>query len=426
MSAGEFRETMMLYVLLHGNGVAEIERDGAGRPRNLWPLLPHRTRREIVNGVPWYVTRIGEEPATREIKLRPENVIHIKNFGPDGTWGYSTITLARNSWGLGLAGEKFANRYFKNNGTPSGVLEHPEVMEDGAYNRLKRDWKDFHEGLDNAARIAILEQGTKYTPISFNHKDSQWLESREFQAVDVARWFNLPPHKLGVLTDANYSNMTEKNREYLSTGLMRWQVKWQDEYDDKLLSKREKEKDSHFHEFNNKALLQGDIKTRNEAYAVALGGHPYMTPNEVRGLENMNAVEGGDEIPQPLNMGGAEDENGEAESGEGKAEGDKVAAKIEELLRCEANRVCHAARTAKNFVGWLDAFYGRWLDTWIEALDLTADNGASVVVTQIETRKAVCLGVSGEVTGKEELSAALASATALWPTLAEQYRKQLL
>jgi HK97 family phage portal protein len=387
-------------------------------------LLPHRTKREIDDaGNLWYVTRIGQEPGAQEVRLRPENVVHISNFGPDGTWGYPTITLARNSWGLGLAGEKYANRYFRNNGTPSGTLEHPGHLDDEAYTRLRRDWTKMHEGMDNAARVAVLEEGTKYNPIAFSQKDSQWLESREFQREEVASWFNLPPHKLGVLKDANYSNMVEAERHYLSTGLMRWLRKWSDEFDSKLLGKKEQEAESHFFEFNTKALLQGDIKSRNEAYAVALGGNPYMTPNEVRGLENLNADEApeSDEIPQPLNMGGVKDE-GEGEPETPPETDDKVTAKLGELLQCEANRICHAAKTAKNFVGWLDAFYTRWAETVIEAVP---DIDSPLVLDWMNRHKEECLDAAGKVPEKDQLWARLSAVTAVWPARAAEYSERL-
>jgi HK97 family phage portal protein len=426
MSAATFRETLMLHALLFGNGVAEIERNNRKQPVALWPLVPSRTSLEVAGGTPWYVTRIGEEPGARPARLRPENVIHIRNFGPDGLWGYSTITLARNSWGLGLAGEKYANRYFKNNGMPSGVIEHPAVMSKEAYDRLRRDWREMHEGLDNAGRVAILEQASKYTPVAFSQRDSQWLESRQFQREDVASWFNLPPHKLGVLKDANYSNMAEGNRVYLTTGLRRWEVKWQDEYNEKLLTDREKEEDSHFFEFNNDALLQADIETRFNAYSTALGGHPFMTPDEVRGRDNMNTIEGGDQLPQPLNMStgreGADDEPA-----------DKVEAKIAELLQCEANRVCHAAKTAANFVGWLDAFYGRWVETvagavgaaWGENDPMHPESIALTAMQWADAHKRECLEAAGEAADGATLGAVLSAVTAGWSGCAAEYYRQV-
>lgn len=425
MSAATFRETMMLHVLLWGNAVAEIERDERGIPTALWPLLPDRTSKFLdPNGQLWYLTRVGTEGQTRELRLRPENVVHIANFGTDGGWGVSTIQHARNSWGLGLAGEKYANKFFANNGMPSGTLDVPYVLDDEPYERLRRRWRAAHEGLNNTARVAILEQGTKYTPIAFSQKDSQWLESRVHQKREVASWFNLPPHKLGDLEDANYSNMVEKNRDYLCTGLMRWLVKWQDEYDEKLLSLPEKQGDSHYFEFNTDALLRADIKTRYEAYSIALGGHPFREINEVRANENLNSLEGGDFLPRPLNISGAMEEEEEEESAGSLSQPvPNNRGKVLELLQCEANRVAHAARTAKNFLGWLKSFYSRWPATLQEALGETTS--ADEIQDWSSQHELECVELAGEAHGAEDLHARIQALTVAWFTRTEQHHHQL-
>ena len=430
MSAGTFRETMMLYTLIYGNGVAEIEWSAGRRVKALWPLLPEVTHREIDDsGNLWYVTRVPNgNGGTEEKFLRPENVVHISNFGVDGTWGFSTITLARDSWGLGLAAENYASTQFRNNGTPSGVLETDRVMDDGEYGRLRRSWAEAHEGVDNAARVAILEQGTQFKTLAFSQKDSQWLESREFQREEVASWFNLPPHKLGVLKDANYSNMSEANRHYLSSGLMRWEVKWQDEYNEKLLSKTEKEEYSHFFEFNNSAHLRGDIKSQSEAYSSGLGGAAYLTQNEVRGFLNLNAVEDGDEIPQMLNIAGNDETvEGDEDTSGATASNSLVrhAASVRELLSCEANRVSYAARTARNYVEWLDAFYSRWAQIVSESMEREGvDHTEADVSRWVDAHKEECLEISGSVQEKEALVAGIAASTALWPGRCYDYIAQ--
>lgn len=414
MSAATFRETMMLHALLTGNGVAEIQRDGRGRPVWLWPLVPHNTSVEIVDGQLWYLTRIGEETVQR--RLRPENVLHIRNFGWEGIWGQSTIDVAKNSWGLGLAGEKYANRYFKNNGRPSGVVKHPGKLNDTAYNRLKRDWRDTHEGLDNAARVAILEEGAEYQATAFNQRESQWVESREKQREEVAGWFGLPPSKLGVLHESNFSNMVEQARAYFATGLRRWQIKWQDESNWKLLTKKERE--TYFYEFNNDALLQADTKTRYEAYTSGLGGHPFLQVNEVRGKENLDSVEGGDVIPEPLNM------NPQRDGAEGGKESDRsgtpnaMADKITSLLENESRRVTHAAKSATNFVEWLEAFYTEWPATVAAATTVplvTAETWAA-------ESKEICLTVAGKAT-KGQLHGMIAASAMAWSSRAVRYSK---
>lgn len=364
----DFAETVMLYTLLWGNGIAEIEWDRRGRPVQLTPLLPDRTWCEIVDGVPWIVTRQGEDrkDLTSYRKIRYDDVVHIRGASWDGIWGISVVAKARNSWGLGLSQEKYANKFFSNNATPSGVLEHPGKFQDeDALKRLRNDWEKIHTGLDNAGRVAILEQGMKFTPMSFNNRDSQWLEGRKFQRTEIASWFNLPPHKIGDLEKATFTNIEEQNRSYLQTSLMRWLVKWQEELREKLLTDKEKADDSKFFEFNVAALLRGDITSRYEAYKTGLGGAPFLTVNEIRRMESMPGVEGGDEIRNPLNMddpGGADnvvEESGEAQN----AIKETFRVQLRYWANREAIRIRHEALSPARFTDWMDRFYadGEWV-----------------------------------------------------------------
>lgn len=371
MSWQDFAETMTLYAILWGNGVAEIKRDSRGRPVQLTPLLPDRTWLEVVDGRPWIVTRQGEDTkATASYrKIRYENVLHIRGLSWDGIWGINVVAKARNSFGLGLGQEKYANKYFSNHAMPMGTLEHPGKFTDAsAVERLRRDWGKIHEGLDNVGRVAILEQGMKFNPMSFNNRDSQWLEGRKFQRGEIASWFNLPPHKVGDLEKATFTNIEEQNRSYLQTSLMRWLVKWQEELREKLLTEREKQEDSHFFEFNVAALLRGDIKSRYEAYKTGLGGAPFLTQNEVRRMESMPGIEGGDEIRNPLNMAdpGGEENDEDDQAGANDAGGRGGQDPVKEAFRrqllyfadVEARRIRAEAKEPAKFTDWVDRFYG--------------------------------------------------------------------
>lgn len=367
MSWQDFAETIMLYALLWGNGVAEIKRDSRGRPVQLTPLLPDRTWLETVDGVPWIVTRQGEnkEATGSYRKIRYEAAVHVRGLSWDGLWGISVIAKARNSFGLGLAEEKYANKFFSNHAMPAGTLEHPgKFKDDDAIKRLRSDWQKIHEGLDNVGRVAILEQGMKFNAMSFNNKDSQWLEGRKFQRGEIASWFNLPPHKVGDLEKATFTNIEEQNRSYLQTSLMRWLVKWQEELHQKLLTEKEQTEDTHFFEFNVAALLRGDIKSRYEAYKTGLGGAPFLTQNEVRRMESMPGVEGGDEIRNPLNMddpGGADNEERDQEAGQAAGQDAVKEAFRRQLLYfadVETKRIRAEAKDAKKFTDWMDRFYG--------------------------------------------------------------------
>lgn len=355
MSAAVFKETLQAHVLLWGNGYAEIERNPRGDAVALWPLLPDRTKPGMVDGALWYITTIDDGS---ERKLRAENVLHIKGLGFDGLRGYSIVAMARNSFGLGLAAEKYASKFFANDATPGGVLEHPAKLDDESFERVRDSWNDLHEGLDNKHRIAILEEGMKFQAISIPMKDAQWLEARTFQRTDVASWFCLPPHKVGDLSRATFGNIEEQNRDYLNTSLMRWLEKWAQECDEKLLREREKDADSHFFEFLTAALLRGDLLRRAQAYASGIAAR-WLNPNEVRAMENLNPYEGGDEFVNPhINPTNPpadpepEPDNDEQER--------QATARFTELVRAEARRVTQAARTATNFTGWVASFYSRW------------------------------------------------------------------
>ena len=232
MTATAFKETLQAHALTYGNAYAEIERDNRGDAIALWPLLPDRTEPLVVDGVVGYVTQTTSGEPRR---LRAENVLHIKGLGFDGVRGYSVIAMARQNLGLTMAQEKYAARFFGSGATPGGVLEHPGKIGEDAIEQLRESWAELHEGLDRSHRIAILEEGMKFNPIAMPMRDAQWLEGRQFGRTDVASWLNLPPHKVGDLSRATFTNIEEQNRDYLNTSLMRWLVKWQEECDEKLL-----------------------------------------------------------------------------------------------------------------------------------------------------------------------------------------------
>lgn len=364
MTAQDFWEAMMVYALLWGNGVAEIERDTAGRAIGLTPLMPDRTQLEFNNGVPLIVTRQGEDRddiASYRAIAYP-NCLHIKGLSWSGVWGISVFKNARDSWGLGLAHEKYANKFFGNSARPSGALETPEALDDGAYDRIRKDWEKIHRGLDNVGRTVILEQGTKFNPMSFNNVDAQWIEGRQFQRGEVASWFNLPPHKVGDMKDATFSNIEEQNRSYLGNSLMRWLVKIAVECRRKLLNDNEQAADSHFFEHNTAALLRGDLKTRFEAYAVAINNR-VMNPNEARQRENLPAFEGGDEFLVPLNIGqgGADKEpNAPGESNDQPqqdANKESFRAQLDYLSDVEAKRIAREAERPDKITNFMEKFY---------------------------------------------------------------------
>lgn len=425
MSAQTFIETMQLYALMWGNGVAEIERDRANRPVALWPLLPNRVEMLPVGGKPWYVVRMADN-TTR--KLQQQNVLHIIGMSWDGIWGIPVVTKARNSWGLGMAGEKFANRLFSNQAMPAGVLEYPGSLQDPEHvKRLRKDWGKMHEGLDNVGRIAILEDGMKFNPISFSNKDSQWLEGRKFQRTEVASWFNLPPHKLGDLERATFSNIEQQNLDYLNTSLMRWLVKWQTEAREKLLTAEERNADSHFFEFNTAALLRGDLMTRYRAYTLGINNR-FLMPNEARRAESMAGYDGGNEILVPLNIQQpAEDEPDDEDADDSSTEAklrrtedrfrQAVRARLDDVTQVEAKRIRQAAAVGTGFVDWFESFYteGQWPKTLQGVLNSLAVWDADATATAWCDESSAGLNRLVDTTTLSDLVAATETMLATWP-----------
>jgi len=296
MDALVFRETLTAHALTWGNGYAEIEWDGGMRPVALWPLLPDRMKVKVDGNevIYQYTTKDG-----KQYRLLPEDVLHIKGLGFDGLKGYSVIQYAAEGIAAGMAAERFGAAFFGNGAIPGGVLEHPKVLSNTARRNLRDSWEERHKGLDQAHRVAILEEGMTYKQIGIPARDAQLLETRRFSISDVARWFDIPPHMLKDLTRSTYSNIEQQGIEFVTWTLAKWLRRWELETNWKLFSNQQY--GYYYAEFVVDALLRGDTNSRYEAYAKAINSG-WMKPNEVRLRENLNpdpAIEG---FRQPVNI----------------------------------------------------------------------------------------------------------------------------
>lgn len=285
INAFTFRQTLQAHALLAGNGYAYIERDGAARPLYLLPLCPDDVTVVREAGTLWYIYQSRTTGESR--KLRPDQVFHLRGLGYDGLQGYSVITYAANTFGLGIGTRKYGARFFKNAARPSVVLEHPNRMSEEAAARLRDSWNKLHAGLDNAHKTAVLEEGLKAHPLSISARDAQLLDTMGFAIRDVAAWFGIPPHKLGDTTRTSYSSLEQENQAYLDQALDHWLVTWEYEARDKMLTEAEKRTGEVYPEFNRNALVRADLVTRSNAYRNGLAGAPWMTLNEVRRAENL-------------------------------------------------------------------------------------------------------------------------------------------
>lgn len=305
MTAYELRELLVSHTAMWGNGYVEIQRDQGQRVMALWPLRPDRVDvQRGWDGKLYYHVTIGDplEHDPEKQTLPARNVMHVRGLGYDGIKGYSVIGFARQSIGLGLATEEFGARFFGNGARPGAVLEHPGKLSQPAQNRLRKSWNVRHQGLDNAHRLAILEEGMKLHEIGIPPEDAQFLQTRKFQINEIARWFRIPPHMLADLERSTNNNIEHQSLEYLMHTLHPWLVRIEQRISHDLLTEAER-RQGYFAEHLVDALLRADIKSRYEAYAVARQ-NGWMNADEIREKENMNPQEDGQGkiYLVPLNM----------------------------------------------------------------------------------------------------------------------------
>ena len=297
MSSFVFRETLMTHLLLWGNAYAQIIRNGKGEIVALYPLMPNKmTVSRDENGELTYTYQKSQDELPKDnvytVVLHQPDVLHIPGLGFDGLVGYSPIAMAKNAIGLAIATEEYGSKFFANGAAPSGVLEHPGTIKDPA--RVRESWQSTFGGSGNANKIAVLEEGMKYTPISISPEQAQFLETRKFQINEIARIFRIPPHMVGDLDKSSFSNIEQQSLVFVKYTLDPWVVRWEQSIQRTLLAKDEKKR--YFVKFNVEGLLRGDYQSRMTGYATARQ-NGWMSANDIRELENLDRIpaeEGGD------------------------------------------------------------------------------------------------------------------------------------
>jgi HK97 family phage portal protein len=297
MSSFVFRETLMTHLLLWGNAYAQVIRNGKGEVVALYPLMPNKMAVDRdEQGQLYYSYQRSNDEAVRSkeqtVILRPPDVLHIPGLGFDGLVGYSPIAMAKNAIGMAIACEEYGAKFFANGAAPGGVLEHPGTIKDPQ--RVRESWQSTFGGSGNANKIAVLEEGMKYTPIGISPEQAQFLETRKFQINEIARIFRVPPHMVGDLEKSSFSNIEQQSLEFVKYTLEPWVIRWEQSIQRTLLSQEEKAQ--YFVKFNLEGLLRGDYQSRMNGYATARQ-NGWMSANDIRELENLDRIpagEGGD------------------------------------------------------------------------------------------------------------------------------------
>lgn len=291
MSSFTFRETLMTHLLLWGNAYAQIIRNGRGEVIALYPLMPDRMTvdRDARGRIYYEYARSDSDANTlgkkSSVILSLEDVFHIPGLGFDGLVGYSPIAMAKQAIGMGLACDEYGAAFYQNGAQPGGVLEHPNVVKDPK--RVRESWNAIYQGSRNAHRIAVLEEGMTYKPISISPEQAQFLETRKFQIDEIARIFRVPPHMIGDLEKSSFSNIEQQSLEFVKYTLAPWISRWEQAIQRSLLLQYERTR--YFARFNVEGLLRGDYQSRMNGYAVARQ-NGWMSANDIRELESLDMI----------------------------------------------------------------------------------------------------------------------------------------
>ena len=380
-----FREQMMVHALLAGNGRAAIIRS-QGMPTELIPLTPNTTFTCMIEGEKWHVVHVRDEDSIannetlggfrsmlREgafYRIHDDDCLHIPGLGYNGIVGQSVVTLARDAIGLGIAGQSATSKAFANGSRPGIVIESPPNMfnDEKDASEFIQNFNEFHEGLDNIGRAALLREGMKIHAMPVSASDAQWIEQRRFQKQDIALIFGMETMP-GEEDSVSYNSLEQKNRAYLTNCLSPWFVKWEQECDYKLLGLRSR--NTHFFKFDTQELLRPDYESTVTSLSTAIRSM-IMSPNEARRFLNMNPYEGGDVYVNPAIYNPEKDsqygDGNESRSKQSEPEPTQasqnltrqaVLASMESLLSVECRRVCDAAKSGET-VKKLERFYDKW------------------------------------------------------------------
>jgi len=404
MTAMAFRETLTAHALGWGNGYAEIEFDGRGRLKALYPIHPNRVRvhrdTDSVDGnLSLKVPEAAGAPSgsiVYEIRnddneaflLDCDHVLHVHGLGGNGLMGWSIARVAAESIGTGLAVQEFGNAFFGNGARPSGVIRHPGELGGDAQKRLRKQFAEKYQGVENTGQPLVFEEGMEWQRLTIAPEEAQWIQSKEFSVEEMARWFRVPPHKIQHLKRATFSNIESENIQYVMEGLLSWLVRWEQEIKKKIF--RFRSDTDVFAKHRVEELLRGDQKSRSE-YNRRMFHVGAFSQNDIRDKEGENPIEGGDTYYIPMNLQRAEDAASGANAKKDKAQPGAVAPEdeggerrdkattyllpsfveaAERVLALEANAMRRAAKKFEED----EARFSSWLSGWIEKQEATADD----------------------------------------------------
>lgn len=436
------QEVRQAHVLGWGNSFAEITFNGKGEPTAIRPKHPSRVRpfRDRATGRIMYEV-YQEDGGT--VTLDASEVLHVPGFGFNGITGKSPLRLFAESIAIGLAEERFVGSFFARSAKPSVIIKMPEGKQlgDVAAKDIRTQWESFSG--ENAHRPALVDNGADVQLVTMPLNEAQLLESRKFQAEDIgARVYRIPPHVLGLLDRATFSNIESQDGYFEKHTMRPWLERDEQELNRKLFSREERRR--FFVRHNVNALLRADIKTRFEAYKTAIQ-NGWKSANDVLELEDENGIGlQGDLYLVPQNMQPAsvvvqlpgadkpqqeedEDEDEQDERSRKLAESHRrlLVDMLESLIRTESKRVREAARKPDEFPSRVEAFYASHREVMTRKLGLVADADtvARLVTAHVEESRRQLSVVGRQADG---LESRVETITEKWLALAEPLAAEIL
>jgi HK97 family phage portal protein len=288
-----FYGSLIVSMLLDGNGFVRVFRDGAGRVVNMTVLNP--TKVQIQKN------KVGGTVYIYEGESKPLNkteMIHIPDVvRPGETRGISRVTALKDNFGLAIALESYAARFFGQGATTQGLIEFPGNLSPEQAKQLVDGFDARHRGFRKAHKTGVLSGGAKYVNTSVENDKAQFIDSRRMAVEDVARAFNIPPHLLGLPGTNTYSSVEQNNIAFVTHTLRPIVQKLESAFTPLMAT--EPGGATAFIKFTLDGLLRGDANSRFSAYSTGLQAG-YLTINDIRRLEDLPPVDGGEIIRVPL------------------------------------------------------------------------------------------------------------------------------
>lgn len=446
-SARTMIETATYHANVYGNAYLPIVRDMSGTPMEIGLADPCGMIIKIMDdGTKWYCWWQGSKP----VRVQDRDMIHLMGMSRDGIMGLCQLDLFRNALGVGMAAQEFGGRLFSQGANMSGLLMVPGSFSEEKIRNTMAAWNSMQTGLNNAHKVALLQDGVKFQPMSIDPDKAQFLGTREFEVRQtVSNITGVPPHMLGDSTRTSHNSLESESQAYLSRCLNPWLKRWEAELRAKLMTDKERMKDSHVIEFNRESEVQMEFDTKISAMATQIY-NSILTPNEARRLLNLpSAGPYGDRFYRQANlMVVGDDDKDEPTEVEPIAEPDDpeevpidapedlMTDKSKSLLRAmvtssvtsaikleSAKMIQRAAMQADKFPAAVTEFYQTWTENTVPALSESSCRVA--VISHAETSKKLLMDVHS-VSTSGSLKANVTDVVATWDSRAEKLISSLM